>query len=176
MIFKNLISLIVVTCCTISIVNGTAYTGPIIAEGVDLIKSFEQFEPNFYIDPVGIRTIGYGYSCSANPCDNIKPPLSEPQAAALLETQLRTFESCISNNVEYDQLNAQQFSALVSFAFNVGCNAFKKSTLLRKLNRNDVEDAANEFARWNKGGGKVLNGLTRRRAAERLLFCKDNVC
>lgn len=124
----------------------------------------------------GIRTIGYGYACSANPCDNIKPPLTETQASSLLQTTLRTFELCISSNVEYDQLNADQFSALVSFAFNVGCNAFKNSTLLRKLNNNDVEGAANEFARWNKGGGKVLKGLTRRRAAERELFCKDNVC
>lgn len=94
----------------------------------------------------------------------------------MLKTQLTTFENCIKNNVTYNQLNAAQFSALVSFAFNVGCGALKRSTLLRKLNNNDVSGAANEFSRWNKGGGKVLNGLTRRRTAERELFCSNNVC
>ncbi len=64
----------------------------------------------------------------------------------------------------------QQFDAMVSLAFNVGAHAFSKSTLVRKLNAGDVRGAADEFLRWNKAGGQVLDGLVRRRRAERDLF------
>ena len=67
-------------------------------------------------------------------------------------------------------ISDNQFAALVSFAFNVGSTALKNSSLLKKLNAKDYAGAANEFAKWNKGGGKVLAGLTRRREAERQLF------
>ncbi|MNQ87056.1 Lysozyme RrrD [compost metagenome] len=64
----------------------------------------------------------------------------------------------------------EQFDALVSFTYNLGINALKGSTLLRKLNSGDYEGAADEFLKWNKAGGKILSGLTRRREAERMLF------
>ena len=67
-------------------------------------------------------------------------------------------------------INQDQFDALVSFAFNLGAGNLKQSTLLRKVNARDFAGAAQEFQRWNKGGGKVLPGLTRRRACEGLLF------
>jgi lysozyme len=71
------------------------------------------------------------------------------------------------------QLNENQFSALVCFAYNVGIGNLKKSTLLRKANINpNDETIAGEFAKWNKAGGKVLNGLTRRRLAEADLYFK----
>lgn len=73
-------------------------------------------------------------------------------------------------------MNAAQFSALVSFTFNLGCGNLKSSTLLKKLNRNDVTGAAAEFAKWNKNGGKVIPALTKRRAAERQLFCSNKAC
>jgi lysozyme len=67
-------------------------------------------------------------------------------------------------------LNDNQYAAIVSFAFNLGVGNLKQSTLLKKLNAGDFAGAANEFAKWNKAGGKVLAGLTRRRAAEAELF------
>ena len=69
-------------------------------------------------------------------------------------------------------LNPNQFGALTSFTYNLGAGNLRSSTLLRKLNAGDYAGAAAEFARWNKAGGKVLKGLTRRRAAERALFEK----
>lgn len=82
----------------------------------------------------------------------------------------------MTQNVQYTQLNAAQFSAVVSFAFNLGCETLKSSTLLKKLNRNDVPGAAGEFGKWNKKGGKVTPELTKRRAAERQLFCSNKAC
>ena len=68
------------------------------------------------------------------------------------------------------EIGQNQFDALVSFAFNVGIGNLKKSTLLRKLNEGDINSAALQFLVWNKAGGKVLAGLTRRREAEMKLF------
>lgn len=124
----------------------------------------------------GIKTIGYGYACHVNPCERIRPPLTVAQATTLLKNQVKSFENCVNQNVKYDNLNAAQFSALVSFSFNLGCGSLQRSTLLIKLNKNDVTGAAAEFAKWNKAGGKVLPGLTRRRAAERTLFCSNKAC
>jgi lysozyme len=67
-------------------------------------------------------------------------------------------------------LSDEQKAALISFAYNVGQTALKGSTLLKKLNAGDIEGAANEFPRWNKAAGKVMNGLTKRREGERALF------
>ena len=65
---------------------------------------------------------------------------------------------------------SRQFAALVSFTYNVGSGALNSSTLLRRLNAGDTFGAANEFLRWNRAGGRVLAGLTRRRREERALF------
>ncbi len=67
-------------------------------------------------------------------------------------------------------LDANQLGALVSFTFNCGEGNLRKSTLLKKLNKKDYHGAAMEFAKWNRAGGKVLKGLTRRRAAETKLL------
>ncbi len=74
------------------------------------------------------------------------------------------------NNAVTVPLNQDQFDALVSFTFNLGEGNLKSSTLLKKVNAGDFAGAAQEFQRWNKAGGKVLPGLTRRRACEALLF------
>jgi hypothetical protein len=67
-------------------------------------------------------------------------------------------------------LTQNQFDALVSLVYNIGQTAFSNSTLLKKLNAKDYQGAADQFLRWNKGGGKVMKGLVRRREAERALF------
>lgn len=94
----------------------------------------------------------------------------------MLKSQLKSIEECVNLNVRCAQLDAAQFSALVSLTFNVGCEDLKKSALLNKLNKNDVAGAAAEFAKWNKRGGKVIAELTKRRAAERQLFCSKSAC
>lgn len=135
------------------------------ASGVHLIKTFEGLRLKAYQDAVGVWTIGYGTTRGVRPGQEI----SEAQAEALLKTDLNRFENAVNQAVRVS-INDNQFAALVSFAYNVGSGALRSSTLLRKLNRRDIYGAANEFPRWNRAGGRVLAGLTRRRKAERALF------
>lgn len=140
--------------------------------GVDLIKSFEGLRLNAYLDAVGIPTIGYGHTG----LDVILGKKINPQQAEiLLKKDLARFESAVEEFVKIP-LNQSQFDALVSFAFNIGPTAFRDSTLLKRLNagENPCNVAKEELPRWNKGdGGRVLNGLSRRRSAEAELFCKE---
>jgi GH24 family phage-related lysozyme (muramidase) len=82
---------------------------------------------------------------------------------------MQGFESAVRRLVKVP-LAAYQYDALVSFCYNCGEGNLAKSTLLKKVNNKEFEAAAQEFKKWNKGGGKVLPGLTRRRASEALLF------
>ena len=133
--------------------------------GLDLIQRFEGLRLNAYKDAVGVWTIGWGHTLTARPGMRI----TRDQALALLIGDLSRFESCVNTAVDVP-LTQHAFDALVSFAFNVGCGALLRSTLLRLLNAGDHAGAAAQFARWNKAGGRELVGLTRRRAAERALF------
>jgi lysozyme len=134
-------------------------------EGLALIKSFEGCELRSYQDIVGVWTVGYGHTKSAKP----HMLITQDEAEELLQDDLEEFERGVERLVSVP-LSAAQFSALVSFAFNLGVGALSRSTLLKTLNRGNYEGAALEFVKWNKAGGKVVNGLTRRRAAERDLF------
>uniref|UniRef100_UPI00307ACC8F lysozyme n=1 Tax=Zhenhengia sp. TaxID=2944208 RepID=UPI00307ACC8F len=141
--------------------------------GLDLIKSFEGCQLKAYKCPAGVWTIGWG---TTEPINGIKPHegmiITQQQADELLIKNLKGYENAVNKYVTYS-INQNQFDALVSFAYNCGNGALKTSTLLKKLNAGDVQGAANEFLRWNKANGKVLNGLTRRRQAERKLFLKE---
>ena len=95
--------------------------------------------------------------------------IDQGTADRLLKTGLVSYENDVLKLVKM-KLSQNQFDALVSFAYNVGSRALSTSTLLKKLNAGDIKGAADEFLRWNKAGGKVLNGLPRRREAERALF------
>ncbi|HHA1489053.1 TPA: lysozyme [Enterobacter hormaechei subsp. xiangfangensis] len=139
-------------------------------KGIALIKEFEGCKLTAYQDSVGVWTIGYGWT---QPVDG-KPiragmTIKQETAERLLKTGLVSYESDVSRLVKVG-LNQGQFDALVSFTYNLGARSLSTSTLLRKLNAGDYAGAADEFLRWNKAGGKVLNGLTRRREAERALF------
>ena len=138
-------------------------------KGVRLIKSFEGLRLSAYQDAVGIWTIGYGTT------SNVYPGMAITQARAeeLLRNDLKRFEAAVNQFVEVP-LNADQFSALVAIAYNIGENAFASSTLLKKLNKNDYAGAAEEFLKWVYAGGRVLAGLVRRRNAERALFLGDD--
>jgi Phage-related lysozyme (muraminidase) len=135
-------------------------------KGVNLIKQFEGLELKAYKDSVGVVTIGYG---STGSHVSIGQVITEAQAEALLIKDLSRFESGVTDLVKVP-LTQNQFDALVSFSFNLGLGNLKSSTLLKKLNLKDYAGASKEFERWNKAGGKVLNGLTRRRLAEKELF------
>ena len=141
--------------------------------GLDLIKSFEGCQLKAYKCPAGVWTIGWG---TTEPINGIKPHegmvITQQQADDLLIKNLKAYENAVNKYVTYS-INQNQFDALVSFAYNCGNGALKTSTLLKKLNAGDVRGAANEFLRWNKANGKVLNGLTRRREAEKKLFLKE---
>lgn len=160
------------------------YTGPTNAAGISLIKEFEGWYPNFYTDPVGIRTIGYGHACHVWDCSvplngKYPVPLSSANGHNLLVDDLAypgRYEKCVANAVTYTNLNANQYSALVSFTFNLGCGNLQSSTLLRLLNGGDIGGASREFGKWVNAGGVPLPGLIRRREAERVLFCTGGVC
>ncbi len=159
--------------------------------GLDLIKSFEGImdgDPatvnlDAYLDPVGIWTIGWGHAIvvgsdflrgkenKQRARDLYPGGITMAQAEALLRGDVldacRDVESLVKTPI-----TDNQFAALVSFAYNVGAGNLKKSTLLRLLNAGDHAGAANEFRKWDKTGGRVLPGLTRRRKAEAELFRK----
>lgn len=139
---------------------------------LELIREFEGFVPTWYRDPVGIWTVCYGHTDAAGEpkyADTKNKRFSEDEGLIILAHDLQQYERAVDKAVTVT-LNANQRGALVSFTYNLGPGNLNKSTLLRKLNDGDYKGAAQEFARWNRAGGKVLNGLSRRRAAERMLF------
>lgn len=138
--------------------------------GLNLIKQFEGCRLAAYQDSVGVWTIGYGWT---QPVEG-KPvakgmTITQQKADDLLTAGTKQFEDGVSRLVKVS-ISQNQFDALVDFAYNLGVGSLEKSTLLKKLNAGDYQGAADEFPKWNKAGGKVLAGLTRRREAERALF------
>jgi lysozyme len=136
------------------------------AKGIALIKSFEGLELRAYKCPADVLTIGYG---STGP--HVKPNMviTEKQAEDLLRQDLVRFERAVTRLVTVP-ISQNQYDALVSFTFNLGEGNFSRSTLLKRVNARDFSGAQKEFAKWNRAGGIVLAGLTRRRAAEAKLF------
>lgn len=134
--------------------------------GIDLVKASEGLRLKAYRDPVGILTIGYGHTGS-----DVREgqTLSEQEAVQLLMDDVRFAEVAVKAYVNVP-ISQNQYDALVDFTFNVGVGALQSSTLLKKLNAGDYIGAGQEFHRWNKAGGKVLPGLTKRRASEAALF------
>ena len=137
--------------------------------GLALIEGFEGYEADWYNDVVGVRTIGYGWTGKLP--DGYIAPLSKAQARSLLRETVGSYEECVRKSVEVG-INQNQFDAMVSFTYNLGCANLKSSTLLKKVNKGDFAGATKEFPRWNKAGVRVLAGLTRRRKAEADLFSK----
>lgn len=138
--------------------------------GLDLIKQFEGLRLESYPDP-GTGgdpwTVGVGHTGP-----EVMPgmTITEEEADEFLRSDVAAFEKCVSNAAAGIPLTQGQFDALVCWTFNVGCVAMRSSTLMRKLRSGDEDGAADEFLRWNKAGGRVMAGLTRRRQAERELF------
>ncbi|WP_413167390.1 glycoside hydrolase family protein [Capilliphycus salinus ALCB114379] len=134
-------------------------------EGINLIKAFEGVELQAYLDAVGVPTIGYGHTKDVF----LGMKITRAEAEELLRQDIEEFEIAVEDAVQVE-INENQFSALVSFCFNLGAGSLFQSTLLKLLNAEKLEKASQEFPRWNKAGGQPLLGLTRRRMAERALF------
>ena len=130
-----------------------------------MIKSFEGLRLRAYKDAVGVWTIGYGTTRAVRP----GMVITRQKAEEFLQNDLKRFEDAVNGAVKV-RINDNQFAALVSFTYNVGSGALRSSTLLRLLNQGNIRGAADQFPRWNRAGGRVLAGLTRRRNAERALF------
>lgn len=141
-------------------------------EGVDLITGFEGTRFTAYDDGVGVWTIGTGTTVYPNG-EKVKQgdTCTPEQAKAYFKHDLAKFEKAVNESVTVT-LTQNQFDALVSLTYNIGSGAFKSSNLLKLLNKGDYQGAADQLLRWNKAKGKVLNGLVRRREAERVLFLK----
>lgn len=137
-------------------------------KGLDLIKRFEGLRLVAYkvVPTEKHYTIGYGHYGQ-----DVKASMriTEERAEELLKQDVSSFVNGVNQCVKV-RLNQNQFDALVSFTYNVGIGALIKSTLLEKLNQGDYKGASNEFPRWNKSGGRVLNGLVTRRKVEKELF------
>jgi len=140
------------------------------ASGLSIIRRFEGLRLEPYLCPAGIPSIGYGATRIGGRKVTLKTkPISEARADQLLGEQVRTFEQAVGRLIS-SPLTWDEFSALVSFTYNVGAGALQRSTLRQKLNRGDYQGAGNELPKWRMGGGRVLLGLVRRRAEERSLF------
>lgn len=137
--------------------------------GLTLVKEFEGLRLSAYRDEVGAWTIGYGHTGLQHQDGTVYMgrQITGEEADALLSYDLEQFSARVETFVKVP-VDDNQFAALVSFDFNTG--ALRESTLLKLLNSGEHFAAAEQFGRWIKAGGTVLNGLIRRRASERLLF------
>lgn len=136
------------------------------SKGLDIIKKFEGLRLSAYLCPAGVLTIGYGTTAGVKKDMTI----TEAEASKMLSDHLEKIERQISALVA-PKLTENEFSALCSLVYNIGIGNFEKSSLLKKLNKNEKrENVAEEFLKWRMAAGKVLKGLEKRRAAEKELF------
>lgn len=136
--------------------------------GLKLIKKFESCKLTAYKVDKSEKyyTIGWGHY-GADVIKNMK--ISKETANKIFENDIKYFENCVNSSVKV-KISQSMFNALVSFTYNVGYGNFKKSTLLKYINKKQFRKASNEFKKWNKCGGKVLNGLVKRRELEKIEF------
>ena len=132
--------------------------------GLSIVKTFEGLSLTPYLCPAGWWTIGFGHLVK----EDTPKVVTQEEAESYLERDIHGAELAVLRLVR--PLSENQFSALVSFTFNLGSGALQRSTLRAMVNREEYDDAAEQFGLWVYGGGRKLPGLIRRRAAEELLF------
>ncbi len=141
-------------------------------KGYLFITKHEGLSLKPYLCPAKIPTIGYGncYYPDGKRVTLLDKDITKQQAFDMFKEIANRFGKRVDELV-ITELTQNQFNALVSFAYNIGTGNFASSTLLKKINKNanDLTLKA-EFLRWNKAGGKVLNGLTNRRNEEADLY------
>ena len=136
-------------------------------KGLALIRQFEGLRLSAYKCSANVASIGYGTTAGVK----MGQTITREEAEQRLRADAQRFADHIAALVKVP-LNQNQTDALIAFVYNIGPTAFAKSTMLKLINRGLIEDAANQFLRWNRAGGEVLAGLTRRRMAERDLFLR----
>lgn len=155
---------------------------PMTSRGISLIRRFEGLRLRAYLDAVGVPTIGYGHTRFVTKADVAAGrTITEAEADGLLARDVAEFDAGVAKLVTRKDLRQSQFEALVSFAYNVGLDidadtkaeGLGDSTLLVLVNAGRDLEAAAEFLKWNKAGGRALLGLTRRRLAEAQLYLED---
>lgn len=135
--------------------------------GLALIKQYEGFSATTYICPGGYATIGYGHLVRRE--NQFSDGIDKHWAEQLLREDVRVAERAVRRYI-HAPLDDNQFSALVSFTFNLGAGALQRSTLRRVVNREEHYDVPNQLSRWVYVGGKQLKGLVKRRLSEALLY------
>ena len=134
-------------------------------EGKTLIKKFEGCKLEAYLDAVDVPTIAYGRTKDVK----IGDICTQQQAEDWLEEELVEYEGYVNEAVKVE-LTQPQFDSLVSWTYNLGPSNLNRSSMLRVLNASDYDNVPAQLKRWNKAGGKVLDGLVRRREAEAEMF------
>ena len=140
-------------------------------EGLDWLAAWEGgVQTRVYLDSAGYPTIGVGHLITDGEkyVEGVEYDRGELMRL-FRDEDVVTAEEAVTRHV-HEPLLQHQFDALTSFVFNLGEGNFRRSTLLVRLNAGDHDDVPNQLARWNKAGGRVVNGLVRRREAEGLLF------
>ena len=137
-------------------------------KGLYAIKKFEGLELTAYQDAVGVWTIGYGHTKNVHEGDII----SSAQAEAVLVKELKEYENYVNDLVTVPLFD-YQFDALVSWTYNLGPTNLKSSTMLKVLNEGKYDEVPDQMRRWNRAGGKVLEGLVIRRDHEAKLFAGE---
>lgn len=141
-------------------------------QGFAIIREFEGFRANAYLDTGGVWTIGYGTIKYPNGTKVKKgDTCTQGQAEIWLKNDCQWVDACLDKYVKVN-INQNQFDALASFIYNVGETAFVKSTMLTLINQNNMASAANQFDRWIFDNSKRIQGLVNRRAKEKELFLK----
>ncbi len=136
-------------------------------DGLRLIRRFEGFSAFPYVCPGGYLTVGYGHVVK-NP-DAFRQPITEDEATQILAVDIQAAEKAVLRLIAVP-LTDGQFDALVSFTFNLGSGALQRSTLRRKVNRQEHTDVPAELMKWVWAGGRKRKGLVKRRAAESSLY------
>lgn len=159
---------------TKNVAEVVANVKPTKLKNIEIIKRHEGLRLQAYLPtPNDVWTIGYGHTKTAKQGMRI----TEAQAEELLRSDIRWVEDTISRLVKVN-INQNQFDALGSLVFNIGASQFSKSSVLRRLNAGEYEEAANAFLMWTKqrdkktGKMNILPGLVKRRQEERALFLK----
>jgi GH24 family phage-related lysozyme (muramidase) len=147
---------------------------PVSDEGLELTKVSEGFRGTLYNDAAGYCTIAFGHLIKLARCDGTEPPefldgVTKDEGTTLLVEDMSAAQTSVMLAVEAN-LTDSQYAALCDFVFNVGSGNFRRSTLLKVVNREVFENVPHELRRWVKAGGRVLPGLVTRRENEIELF------
>ena len=137
-------------------------------KGLQLLKHYEGCELTAYRCSADVLTIGYGHTKGVTE-DMV---ITQEEADQMLQDEMPEYEGYINDKVTV-ALNQDQFDAMVCWVYNLGSGNLASSTLLKVLNEGDYEAVPEQMKRWNKAGGKVLNGLIKRRDSEAKLFCSE---